>query len=398
MYERVEIFKNVIGDVEEILGEKAEEIARDVFRTGDLTEEELNARAEQVLNAMYHQQEMAQKLELESGIMSSEYQNYVLGNIRKAREANRLLTASELMFFCSDVLQEKFVGSSVSPIEETSVADVKLSEEARRELTKFIEIHPMVSHTQLGTLACGVRCNFGKKYPKSISSQGIQEIIDVNHPLVRWLLDVNEKSAIYTSGCDVISILKNDIPSGCMVKSGYFAFGITRWKTSGVKNVNELRYYLAPGRYEEDVDVAVMDGDVAERLLVAAMMYGKTYDVNLLPPNDYNACGMSLVSMSQKMDDDFRAFSEEQDRLNKDLVIEQSKYIERTASIKAGKLQALINQLRAEGKESIAKMNQGKLEKMLEIRDSRIARIKDRLDCSPEEQSVAVGILYIKES
>ncbi len=397
LYERIETFKNVIGDIEEILGEKTEEVARDVFRSGDMTEDELNARAEQVVNAMCHQREIARNLELEASIMSSEYQDYILGNIRKARTANRLLTASELLFFCTDVLQEKYIGSSVSPIGETSVADVKLSEEARRELTKFIASHPMASCTQLGSLASGARCNFGKKCPESVPLVEIREIIDVNHPLVRWLLDVNEKSAIYTSGCEVISLQRKYVPSDCNVTPGYFAFGIRRWKTSGVKKVNELRYYFAPGQYDETVDVVVVNGDFAEQLLVAAMMHGKTYDVNRLPPVDYNACGMALGAVSQKMDDEFSEFVGEQDRLNKDLVEEQSKYVERTASRKAGKLQALINQMKAEGKEQVARMNQGKLEKMCQMRDARIASIKDKLDCSPEDQIVAVGILYVKE-
>ncbi len=397
LYERIEIFKNVIGDVEEILGEKTEEFARDVFRAGELTEEEMNARTEQVVNAMYHQQEIARNLELESGIMSSEYQNYILGNISKARETNRLLTAPELMFFCRDVLQEKFIGSSVAQVSGTSVADIKLSEEARRELMKFTTSHPMGSYTQLGSVPSGLRCNFGKKCPESVSLAEIHEIIDVNHPLVRWLLDVIEKSAIYASGCDVISISRKDVPHGCNMEPGYFSFGIMHWKTSGVKKVNELRYYLSPGQYDESVDAGVLSGEVAEQLLVATMMSGKAYDINLLTANDYNACGISLGILSQKMEDEFHEFYEEQNRLNKDLVVEQSKYVERTASIKAGKLQATINKLCVKGNEQVAKMNQGKLEKMIRMRDERIARIKDRLDCSPEYQIVALGILHIRE-
>ena len=142
----------------------------------------------------------------------------------------------------------------------------------------------------------------------------------------------------------------------------------------------------------------IVTGDKAEKLLVTVMMHGGGYDVNLLDPADYNACGMALSAMTRQMDAEFDAFEEDQKKLNHDLVIEQSEYVSRTAAMKAGKINAMIDKMRFEGKkESVIKMNVARRDKVLELRDQRIARIHERLDCGPEYADVAVGILSIQE-
>lgn len=398
LYQRIEVFRNVIGDIEEVMGEQIKNFEVNVFRSGEMTEEQINERTEQVLNAMYQSQELRKSLELEVGNMASAYQNFVLGNIRSSYEANRLLTATELMFFCKDVLEEKFEGSSVLPVEGTSVAHVKLSDVARRGITNYIANNPGSVVTQLGSTPAGIRCNFGKK---QIGEQPIREgyeIIDINHPLTKWLLGVVEKDAIYTSGCEIVSLRKSELPKDVDVSSGFYAYAVQDWRARGVKNVDELRYYFAKGLYDDSGNVQIVTGEKAEKLLVTVMMHGGRYDVNLLDPADYNACGMALSAMTRQMDAEFDAFEEDQKKLNHDLVIEQSEYVSRTAAMKAGKINAMIDKMRFEGKkESVIKMNIARRDKVLESRDQRIARIRERLDCGPEYADVAVGILNIKE-
>ena len=390
LYQRIEVFRNVIGDIEEVMGEQIKNLEVNIFRSGEMTEEQINERTEQVLNAMYQSQELKKSLELEVGNMASAYQNFVLGNIRLSYEANRLLTATELMFFCKDVLEEKFEGSSVFPIEGTSAADVRLSDLARRGITNYIVNNP-------GRVA-GVRCNFGKK---QIGEQPIHEgceIIDINHPLTKWLLSVVENEAIYTSGCEIVSLRKSELPKDLDIPSGFYAYAVQNWRARGVKNVDELRYYFANGLYDESAPPLIVTGEMAEKLLVTVMMHGGWYDVNLLDTADYNACGMALSAMTRQMDAEFAAFEEDQKKLNHDLVKEQTEYVSRTAAMKAEKINAMIDKMRFEGKkESVIKMNVARRDKVLELRDQRIARIRERLDCGPEYADVAVGILNIKE-
>ncbi len=401
LYQRIEVFRNVIGDLEEVMGEQIKNFEVNVFRSGEMTEEQINERTEQVLNAMYQSQELRKSLELEVGNMASAYQNFVLGNIRSSYEANRLLTATELMSFCKDVLEEKFEGSSVAPVEGTSMAHVKLSEVARRALTNYIANNPGNVFTQMGSVPAGIYCNFGKKRIGERPMREVWgwEIIDINHPLVKWLLREVDRNAIYTSGCEVVSLRKDALPKDLGVAPGYYAYAVQNWRARGVKNVDQLRYYFAKGLYEGTEDAHVVTGDKAEKLLIAVMMYGGGYDVNLLDVADYNACGMALSAIVDQMEVDFNAFEDDQKKFNHDLAIEQSEYVSRTAALKAGKIATMIDKMRSEGKsENVIKMNMARRDKVLESRDLRIARIRERLDCSPEFADVAVGILNVKEN
>ena len=411
LYQRIEVFRDVIGDLEEIMGDQIKDFEVNVFRSGEMTEAQINERAEQVLNALYHSQELKKSLELEAGNMASAYQDFILGNIRSSYEAKRMLTAPELVFFCKDVLEEKFQGSSVVPIAGTNEAEVKLSQLARIDLTRYVALNPCSVGTQLSSASHSIVCSFSKNRGDAQSGNAVEEIIDINHPLVKWLLDVVNRNAIYTSGCEVVSLRRSCLPVGCDFKPGYYAYAIQNWHVRGVKNIDELRYCFARGLYYEDGDALITSGDVAEKVLIAVMMNGERYDVNLLSDIDYNACGMALSAIAVQMEKEFYAFEQDQLRLNNDLVREQSDYVLRTSDLKAGKIQAIVNKMEAEVEsnrlmgqdkkcadtEKVIKMNRAKIEKILESRDQRIARIRERLDCGPECSDVAVGILNITE-
>lgn len=398
LYERIEVFRNVIGDIEEVMGDQIRDFEVNVFRSGEMTEAQINERADQVLNALYHSQELRKSLEFEAGNMASAYQNFVLGNIRSSYETKRMLTAPELTFFCKDVLEEKFQGSSVVPIEGTNAAEITLSQLARMDLTKYLLEHPSGVSTQLGSLGHSIVCNFSKSHIGGRKEDYGSEIIDINHPLVKWLLDVVNRNAIYTSGCEVVSVRRSSLPDGCDFEPGYYAYAIQNWHARGVRNIDELRYYLAKGLYDETEDVNVITGDNAEKALIAVMMEGGRYDVNLLADSDYNACGMALSAISGQMENDFNAFDEDQKKLNNDLVVEQSEYVSRTAARKVERIQSIVNRMEENGKsDGVIKMNRARMEKVKELCAQRIARIRDRLDCGPEFSDVAIGILRISE-
>ena len=402
LYNRIDVFRNTLGELEEILGEQLKDLEVSVFREDrELTDEEMEARIQQRINAICHEQKLRESLELEVGNMDSPYQSYVLQNIRRSAEANRLMTFSELMFFCKDVLEKRFEGSSIKPIANSSVADVRLSETARRELRKFVIEHPSSSSTQLEFAAAGSegsRCNFGKKVLGEGCRMTIAEVIDSNHPLVKWLFDVVKKSAIDIVGCDVVCLARRDLPAGVDLATGCYAYAIQDWKSSGARCVNELRYYLMRGVSDSDSSNAMIGGYEAEKVLVQVLLKGQSVDVNLLNNEEYEACGMALEQLSQRMEADFDVFEKEQKQRNHDLIGEQSEYVKRTASRKASRIAELIDRMQSEGKsEGVLRMNRARRQKILDERDRCLEDLQDKLECSPEFSEVSLGILIVME-
>ena len=403
LYHRIEVFRNIIGDLEEILGEKVQDLEIDVFnRRGKMTEAEIDESAEQVIKAMLQRQKIENALELQVGNMASPYQAFVLSNINKAYNSRRLLQSEELMYFCRDVLQEKFHGSSVIQYKEGSVAEVKLSDVARRELTTYMANVAMIGGTKLNHTSSGLYCNFGKKIADGIIDVNIDEVVDMNHPLIKWLLNVVEKSAIYSTGCEVASLKKSKLPSGIDLESGYYSYAVQRWEANGVRRVNELKYYMLPAEYNPNQSLeSVISSDIAENVLVSLIVDGEMFDINLLSEEDYNACGYALEHISRVMEDDFARFYDEQRIRNKNLVEEQSRYVEHTASIKIGKIETIVRRMQESSSndrnKNLIVANNKRIENIRIRRDVRIAKIKDKLDCIPISEDVVVGILKIED-
>lgn len=412
LYQRIEVFRNVIGDLEEVMGEQVRNLEVDIFREHrELTDKDVEERAQQCVNAICRRNQMTESLELHAGNMASPYQEFILRNIGKAYAAKRLLTSEELMFFCRDVLQEMFQGSSVTRIGDSSMAEVRLSDAARRGLSLFQANNPLAYGTQLSSVSNVPVCNFGRKIVSGSMGENatVSEIIDIHHPLVRWLLSIVEQNAIYSSGCDVIEINRSSLPKDIQIEPGYYAYSIQRWKSDGVRKINELRYCLCQGVMDDGGREKLIDGSDAESIMVSVVIGGSAYDVVLLEDSDFNACGLAMERVDAHLEESFCEFAAQQKERNRDLVEEQIKYVERTASAKSGKLRATIDKLRINmeqglvassnvGKyEGLVKANEKKIENIVARRDARLASIKSKLDCNPVFEDVAIGILYVKE-
>ena len=152
------------------------------------------------------------------------------------------------------------------------------------------------------------------------------------------------------------------------------------------------------GVSDSDSGNAMIGGYEAEKVLVQVLLKGLSVDVNLLNDEEYEACGMALEQLSQRMEADFDAFEKEQKQRNHDLIAEQSGYVKRTASRKADKIAEMIDHMQTEGKsEGVLRMNRARRQKILDERDRRLGDLQDKLECSPEFSEVSLGILIVSE-
>lgn len=395
LYHRIEIFRNVIGDLEEILGKPIQDLQLDVFKAKGMSEAEIEARTEQTFSAICKNREISRNLEYEAGNLASDYQSYVLENIRKSYENVRHVTPGELLFAVADIVGSHFPGSPIKPFRgNANVVTIKLSPDAKASLGDFVLDNPSIVGTSLHYAADEVICSFNKKLPECLRDIGVKEEVDVNHPLVRWALSLVMKESLYSSGCEALTLARNQLPEGVDLNPGVYSYYIQQWKSSGVRTVNELRYYVA-----DTATQRILDSDVAERLMVAAMLRSDSYDLNCLTEEIFFSAGGGLQLASHAAEKEYNSFREDQSERNGDLIEEQTAYIEKTAAIKAAKVSVMIDRLRSEGKkDSVIRMNEGRRDKILADRDSRIEHLRQKLDCSPAYGDVAVGVLVITGS
>ena len=398
LYDRIDVFRNSIGDLEEILGKRIQELAIDVFNNNKLSDEEIERKALQFKNYLAHDKLNNKNLETEAGNFSA-YQDFVLSNIKSADENKRYVTPSELMFAIKDFLNEKFPGSSVTPSKYSDCANICLSVEARNSLSDYLREHFIGFYTRLHYEQKNTLCRFNKRIEISEKVYPYYEDVDINHPLIKWMLVKLQKDSIYNSGCSCITINTTDLPKSINLKPGCYTYIIHKWKVSGIRNVNELHYYLCNNKTQE-----IWNNEIAENVLIQILLNGNTFPSNLVDDEMFEDSLNALGLLDEKAWKDFESFSVGQRSQNTMLFREQEQYITHTADIKLNKIKETIQNIQnnnnydSKKKESVLRMHQGRADKVQQDKADKIRRLEEKLDCSPVTEEISMGIVIITES
>ena len=393
LYERIDVFKNTLGDIEEILGKEIQDLQIDVFNNSYETDEEIEKRTLQVQKAIVNNQRINKSLESQSGNLSA-YQNFILENIKNANENFRYVTPKELIFTVKDLLHKNFPGSSVEETTYPDTVKISLSQEARDKLADFIRMNAISSYTVLHTERHSTYCSFNNKTVSNLKRIGYKESIDINHPLIKWILSILKENAIYTSGCSAICIKKSALPNEINMPAGMYSYYIQKWSANGVRLINELHYFLI-----NSYTNSILENDVAERILITALLYGDTFDKNLVSDEQLELILEAMNKLYENAFDQFEKFRSSHEEQNKSLFTEQTEYIKRTATIKAKNIEEMIEKMEEAGREkNIIRMNQGRLNKINEDKDNRIRHLEKKLNSEPTCGEIATGLLVIEDN
>lgn len=234
LYDRINVFRESIGDLEDILGEITESIIPD-FLNRDLSDEERERRSLDTATAIINRQKQQDKLEQEAVNLVG-FSDYILNNIKDSRDKGRWLSAEEMIAFIEDFFAKNFPGTSIKPSEESSTLLVTLSDEARRELGVFIARTKPSVRTRLHHNQQPIPCVFDPRSTRS-PAQGI-EFIEPAHPLIQWVRDryQNDIQQIYP-----LSAVKMSVDSATVPKGDY-VYCVQRWRLDGLKSENLLAF------------------------------------------------------------------------------------------------------------------------------------------------------------
>ena len=150
LYERINIFKHSIGDIEEILGNEIQNLALNLLNR-DLTEEEKLRKANETIDTIIMKKNQLEELE-SSASTSVAYKDYLIQNIEEAKKTERFIHSIDLMFYVRDFLESTWPGSKF--INFTSVnkaALITLSPEAAQNYSEFLNKEGLNSSLKYGS-------------------------------------------------------------------------------------------------------------------------------------------------------------------------------------------------------------------------------------------------------
>ena len=392
LYERIQIFKDTIGDLEEVVGDVIKDIQMDVFLNNYQSDEDVQRKARQVEQAIENKKRITTDLEIKSGMFSL-YQDFILSNIKKAHDSYRRITPGELIYTVRDFLNTRYPGSTVNPARMKDTAVIKLSQQARDGL----QFHIRHTGAQTNTSLCNAReetlCYFGNMNEDTTNRQIRHEIIDINHPLIKWILGVIKNESASSSCCTAIKVSKNALPDTLQIDSGIYSFFIQQWIADGARKLNELHYFMM------HVDEMIpLNAGAAEAIISAATLQGNTFDTHMLDDDTFARLVDCVNSLNNYAWDQYDQFETRQGKQNNDLIKSQEQYICRSTEKKIAGYQAIIEDLRANNRDDrVFRMWEGRIKHAKEDMEDKLHRLNSKFNCPIACGDIAVGIINVTE-
>jgi SNF2 family DNA or RNA helicase len=395
LYNRIKIFEESIGDLEEILGEKTEELILG-FLNPKLSDEELKLQAEQSIVAIANEMEQQRKLENEA-INLIAFSDYIVNKINKSRSQGRWLRPEELKAFVEDFFKLQYPGTVITPLQDGSeLYSIKLADEAKVDLRQFCNKQELSTPTRLHSQT--VTCFFNPKIYKGMGEYN-HELLSPTHPLIQWIRHKYEPESQGEEGSQSFQPVaasyissKNLIigSDGKAIEAGVYVYVIHHWQMSGLRKENRLAYKVIKLGSNNP-----LPDEIAEMIVNQVALEGtlRPNAINLIDIeqllNTYNQCEELLQEDLINAEAEFEA--ENTDRCNV-----QENSAKAYAQRKIDEYEQRIQKFRQENKLTIIRAEEGKIKKVKQNLHLSLQNIKKKRPINVSNPALASGLIFVE--
>lgn len=382
LYERVKIFENSIGDMEDIVGQPIQELALEILDP-ELTDEDRKEKAEQKIQVLINQRLMNNRLEEESGVLT-EYRDMVLNSIEIAKTNKRCIDSEERIFIIRDFLKNYFPGTSFYQDKDNSNNYViELSSEG---VFSFRDFRRAVHLTKPTSIDSG-ECVLSFAPDNSSKRRRNLEIADLDHPIFDWIKWIVSKNAIKSTGCSALTMLPFD-----ELKKGEYVYYIQKWQKEDVERSSELKYFLICIN-----DNMILDENISEKIMNTAITKASTLvntEIRISDFEPYFNSAQELINYAWKKFEDFESNCK---RRSKFLYNKQVEFVNFTAEKKIETIKKVIETLKFEGKkQSVINMNEKRIGNIERERNLKLDELSKNQLNEPSVQDLGIGILIVE--
>ena len=266
LYERLDLFRRSLGDIEAILGDEIRRLTLDLMQ-GQLTPEQEEQRIEQTQLAIENTRQQEETLESQASSLIA-HGDYILNQVKAAKDLGRTISKDDLYNYVRDFLNTHYTGCQLQQLATGDlVFEIELSAKARVDLDEFLRLFRLQGKTRLGAPG-KVRCVFENKVGGRITGNG--EVINQFHPLIQFISHAIKDSDSVYHPVVAIKLSAFDLPTA---PKGRFLFFVDRWSISGLRDIETLLFlvkHLDTGEY-------FSDDDLAEQLVTIAARHGEDW-------------------------------------------------------------------------------------------------------------------------
>ena len=389
LYSRIDLFKSTIGNLDDILGLRVEKLVMDLSNEA-LTDEELDKQLtnNSIVEALISQ--LNSSLELSAPMFASVGQ-YILDSIQKSNTQQHYITSADIFFYVNSFLGRKYPGSyRLEPHPKDAFCyKIILPSEATQQLAKYCRLHPEYKTTRLANESSLAFYSYFQSQERNSYSNSYKEIIDIDHPLIKWI-DEQVRIPLYKkTGCSVIHLESRDV-SDCMLSPGLYTYYIERWKIAGSVKIVELKYFLTPhnGNSEE------INSEHAEQIITTASQKGYA-GFEYYEFYSVDSAEKSLKILRERCREEHTHFVEEYSQRTLAFKEQREDFINQTYQVKIANRQALVNQMVLENKLQGAKLNQAQIAKLTTTKKN-LLRENQETSITASSTPIAIGIICIR--
>ena len=384
LYERIAIFRETIGDLEEILGEMSNQLLEKIFNP-NLTDEQRMEIANESIMTIVNKRDMQNNLEAQAVNLIG-FSDYLMDTINDARELGRWLSPGETISFVEDFFKRNYPGTKLGSAKDVpNSMNIRLSDEAKNALSAFVERNSYARRSKVQTSTRPVLCYFDPRRTE-VLPQG-SEMIDPMHPMLRWIEGEISSGSDADPALAAISMKAED----AAIQSGMYAFACQRWELRGMRSEIFIAYHARSVSQD-----SVHDRRQSENLIVAAsrkgvkMPHGRIDDADLSKArSEMQTC---IDSLNADFGDQIKGFEQE----NKRRCMQQETSAKRQTERKVGELDARAERMEAENKLRGARLARDQIRKQEEILKMKLDRINRRQKVDIGSSDVACGIILVE--
>ncbi|ARP64300.1 hypothetical protein A9K65_013605 [Mesorhizobium sp. WSM1497] len=383
LYERINVFRESIGDLEDILGQVTEQLVVALFNP-NLTDAEREGRSAQAELAIRNTRKEQERLE-EEAVNLVGFSDYILDHVKDSREKGRWLSAEELRSLVEDFFARKFPRTKIEPVDAIEHgARIVLSEEARASLGYFISERRPSTRTALHRSNRPVLCVFDPR--KSDETPADAEFIEPSHPLVRWIRAQYESELDQLHPVSAMKVVADEVG----VPPGDYVFCAHRWSFVGLRSEQSLTFRA----------IRVGAGDAlstaqSEQLVSIAARIGQSLPnaVNVLP--DMHVISEAALACEDALGEVFGERLADFEAENAVRCDQQRTSAEKLASRRLEGLKARIQRFRNEGNLRPVAMTEGLIRKEEEQLKTKLDRVSKRRVVDPTMIPLAAGVIRV---
>lgn len=384
LYNRINIFRESIGDLEEILGEITEQLLVDLLDP-NLTDEERDRRSAVTELALQNKQKQQHELEQEAVNLVG-FSDYILEHIKDSRERGRWLSGGELRAIVEDFFARRYPGTKIEPSPEfEQAARLTLSDEARRDLGRFVSDTRPATRTRLQQSGRPILCVFDPRRTQGFTQDA--EFVEPSHPLIQWIRASYE---VDQTQLHRVSAIKLGAAEAGMSRGDY-VFVAHRWSFIGLKADHLLAFRALRLGSQEPLSNAD-----SEALLTRAARAGEAFPNAANVLGDMESIRVAAESCENGLDDSFGQRLADFDAENAVRCDQQETSARKFAQRRIKELGDRIARFRETGTVQPIAMTEGLIRREEEQLKAKLDRIFRRKQTDSTMVPLAVGVVRVE--